>query len=265
MRNSTPGRTSSPPSPQPGAVGGPLPLLTTLRKNGNGRRWRIGAGFLVQGLLVVLVLLLPLLLPDQLAPASPDRPIILIPPQRGEPSGNPQARQARDPRSLARARRPTDLTVPIRFRARPVAGGEGSVTQAGIGPGLGDVPPGIPEGLEGGMRPGLGQTVGPQPQLPPPQGPMRVGGRVRSPRLLYRVEPDYPLLAKRAHIEGTVVLEAILGRDGRVQQITVKSGHPLLIPAATTAVSQWVYEPTYLNDQPVPVILQVVVNFRLSR
>lgn len=240
-------------------------MLSTLRQNGNGRRWRIGAGFLVQGLLVVLVLLLPLLLPEQIAPAAPDRPILLVPVQRGEPSGNPRVRQASGPRSFARAHQPTDLTAPILSRAHPVPEGAGAEHRAGIGPGAEDVPPGIPEGFEQGLPPGMGQRVGPQPQVPPPQKPVRVGGRIRSPRLLYRAEPDYPLLAKRTHVEGTVVLEAILGRDGRVQQITVKSGHPLLIPAATTAVAQWVYEPTYLNDQPVPVILQVVVNFRLNR
>lgn len=261
MRNSRPRRTPSP--SQPATAAKAAPVLITLRKNGNGRRWRLGAGFLVQSMLVALVLLLPLLFTEQLVPAPPDRPIFLLPPQGGQPSGTPHVQGAGNSPTSPHAPRPQDLTIPIRIPAHLVPDGEGPELHAGNGPG--DSWPGIPQGPGVGMplNPGPGFNL--PPQATPPQQPVHVGGRVRPPRLLHRVEPDYPALARQAHIEGTVVLEALLGRDGRVQQITVKSGHPTLIPAATNAVAQWVYEPTYLNDQPVPVILQVTVNFHLNR
>jgi protein TonB len=83
--------------------------------------------------------------------------------------------------------------------------------------------------------------------------------------LLRRVEPDYPRLAIAAHIEGDVVLTAIIETDGRVRQLAVKGGHPSLAPAAQAAVAQWLYEPTTLNGQPVAVQLDVTVKFRLNR
>ena len=92
---------------------------------------------------------------------------------------------------------------------------------------------------------------------------MRVGGKIRPPRLVRRVEPIYPGVAKQARIQGDVRIDAIIDAKGQVVEMKVLSGHPLLATAALTAVQQWVYEPTYLNEQPVPVVLEVTVNFRL--
>jgi protein TonB len=94
--------------------------------------------------------------------------------------------------------------------------------------------------------------------------PIRVGGNVRAPRLLKRVDPVYPVLAKASRISGTVKLEAILTEQGRVSDLKLVSGHPLLIDAAMSAALQWEYEPTYLNDVPARVILYITVNFTLQ-
>jgi protein TonB len=77
------------------------------------------------------------------------------------------------------------------------------------------------------------------------------------------VEPVYPPFAKQARIEGTVVLEGIITTEGRVASIKLISGHPMLVQAAMEAASQWVYEPTRLNNEPVSVIFTITVNFRL--
>ena len=60
-------------------------------------------------------------------------------------------------------------------------------------------------------------------------------------------------------------LSAIIGKDGTMQDLTVASGHPLLVPAAMEAVKQWVYRPTLLNGEPVEVVTQIDVNFTLSQ
>jgi len=78
------------------------------------------------------------------------------------------------------------------------------------------------------------------------------------------VEPVYPLIAKQARIAGDVRIDAIIDTDGNVVEMKVLSGHPLLVQAALNAVSQWRYEPTYLNEVPVPVVLAVTVTFRLT-
>jgi protein TonB len=90
---------------------------------------------------------------------------------------------------------------------------------------------------------------------------VRVGGDVREPQILKLVPPVYPVLALKARVSGTVVLEATLTEQGAVEGIRVVSGHPLLIDAAIDCVKQWVYEPTSLNGQPVAVVLTARVVF----
>ena len=82
--------------------------------------------------------------------------------------------------------------------------------------------------------------------------------------LVHQVKPTYPQLARTVRVQGTVILEAIIDREGRVENLKVLSGHPLLIPAAFEAVQQWRYRPTLLNGQPVEVLTQVTVNFSLG-
>jgi len=94
---------------------------------------------------------------------------------------------------------------------------------------------------------------------------MRVGGNVQSARIVRQPKPSYPPLAKQARIQGTVRFEAVIAKDGTIQQLRMVSGHPLLIPAATEAVKQWVYQPTQLNGEPVEVATTIDVNFTLSQ
>jgi TonB family protein len=103
-----------------------------------------------------------------------------------------------------------------------------------------------------------------QPPAPTPQR-IRVGGNVQQTKLLQHSEPVYPPLAQQARISGVVHLNAIIGKDGTVENLTVASGHPLLVPAALQAVKQWVYAPTLLNGQAVEVVTQIEVNFTLSQ
>ena len=84
-------------------------------------------------------------------------------------------------------------------------------------------------------------------------------------RSVQQPRPVYPPLAQEARISGVVRLNAIIGTDGTVQNLTVASGHPVLVPAALEAVKQWVYAPTLLNGQPVEVVTQIEVNFTLSQ
>ena len=131
----------------------------------------------------------------------------------------------------------------------------------------GGVPGGVPGGQMGGVIGGIIGGVQATPRLAPPPLPLsqavRVGGKIRPPRLVRRVDPIYPGVAKQARIQGDVRIDAIIDAKGQVVEMKVLSGHPLLATAALSAVQQWVYEPTYLNEQPVPVVLEVTVNFRL--
>jgi TonB family protein len=100
--------------------------------------------------------------------------------------------------------------------------------------------------------------------IPLPPNTIVVGGRVQASKLVSQVAPIYPDLARQARISGTVSLSAIIGMDGRMQQLAVAAGHPLLREAALDAVKQWVYQPTLLNDKPVNVSTTIDVIFTLS-
>jgi protein TonB len=95
-------------------------------------------------------------------------------------------------------------------------------------------------------------------------GPLRVGGNIREPQKLKHVAPVYPAIARQARVQGIVILECTIGADGKVEEVKVLRGIPLLDPSAIAAVKQWVYTPTLLNGAPVPVIVTVTVNFKLS-
>ena len=87
----------------------------------------------------------------------------------------------------------------------------------------------------------------------------------RHPGLLIReIQPDYPPLARQARIQGSVLLQAKISKDGSIQNLRLISGHPMLAPAAIEAVKQWRYKPYILNGEPVEVETQITVNFTLS-
>jgi len=95
--------------------------------------------------------------------------------------------------------------------------------------------------------------------------PVRAIGEISLPKLLRRVEPDYPLAAREAHIEGVVILEATTDIYGRVQSLKVLRSVPLLDQAAIKAVSQWLYEPMVINGRPRSVTFIVTITFRLQK
>ena len=108
----------------------------------------------------------------------------------------------------------------------------------------------------------------PGPPPPPPPvvkiDPMPQGGLVQAANLIYRVNPAYPPLARAARVQGVVVMEAVISREGLIESLRVVSGHPLLSQAALDAVRQWKYRPTMLNGEPVEVITTVTVTFTLN-
>lgn len=142
-----------------------------------------------------------------------------------------------------------------------------------IFPSISGSPAGIPGNIYSGVPGGdLGTLIGsgqsaPVPPPPPPPArkkPIRVGGVVQASRLIRRVEPSYPELAKRARVQGAVLLQVTIDELGNVAEVKVIRGHALLDQAAIEAVSQWKYSPTLLNGEPVSVVATVTVSFVLQ-
>jgi protein TonB len=96
-------------------------------------------------------------------------------------------------------------------------------------------------------------------------GPLRVGGDVKPPQVIFRVEPPYTEPARRSRVQGVVILEAIIDREGNVTDVRVLKPLPDgLDEAARQAVLQWKFKPGTKNGEPVPVIFSLTVNFRLQ-
>jgi len=104
------------------------------------------------------------------------------------------------------------------------------------------------------------------PALPPPtiqpEGPVKIGGDVKEPRLISSVLPVYPLAARQTGVEGEVIVNTTIDKNGSVVGVHVISGPPLLRQAALDALRRWKYDPSRLNGQPVAVEMQVTIKFR---
>jgi periplasmic protein TonB len=133
-----------------------------------------------------------------------------------------------------------------------------------VGGVMGGVPGGVPGGTMGGV---LGSVMSSVPTAVPkvatPQR-VRVSQGVSQGLLIHKVQPQYPPLARQARIQGVVVLQALIGKDGSIQNLHVVSGHPMLTNSALEAVKEWRYKPYYLNGEPVEVETTINVNFTLS-
>src|ERR1700686_3413350 len=129
---------------------------------------------------------------------------------------------------------------------------------------VGGVPGGVPGGQMGGVIGGIiSSTPVAVPKVATPQR-VRVSSGVSSGLLVRKVQPNYPPLARQARIQGSVLLQAEISKDGTIENLHLIIGHPMLAPAAIEAVKQWKYKPYILNGEPVEVETQITVNFTLS-
>jgi protein TonB len=195
------------------------------------------------------------------------------------------------PVARAAAPEPAPEAATRRVRVRPVADNvfrapsaiprrvARIVEEIEIDPNLAQLALHVPDdvGQRGGSRDGIpgldGLFSAPRPEAPPPPAPVenkspaiqriKRGGEVVEAMAISRPGPVYPELAKRARVQGDVELNAVIGVDGSIQELRVRSGHPLLVKAAVEAVSQWRYQPTTLNGDPVEVATLITVTFRL--
>jgi periplasmic protein TonB len=222
------------------------------------RSGTILSSFGLQALLTSILLILPLLRPTGLPTFRP----LLTPISLGQPSDGPTVRPRGGPSIAPRRpvefffRRPSPLPA-----GRPVQSDDGAPLGPDSGPYLpvgGADPHGIQGLLPGGSLPIL-------PSAPPPTvaRPLLVS-HISEGNLTRKVQPTYPALARSARIQGTVVLQAIISKQGTIENLTVVTGHPMLAPAAIEAVRQWRYRPYILNNEPVEVETQITVNFSLS-
>jgi len=255
---------------------------TAILSNGprTKRVWATVAGFTGQVIVIGCALIAPLMFPQvipkmayvmSIAPPGP-------PPPPPGPRGNAAPRQ---PRVVPVNANALVFTQPTRVpTTAPVILNDVDDAPVITGSAVG-VPNGAPNGVPWGVPGATGDPADrgfvvlkpPDPPKPvavatpkdTPSAPARRISVVKLATPIHRVDPIYPHIAKISGISGTVELVGVLGTDGRIRELRVLRGHPLLINAALDAVKQWVYAPTLLNGEPVEVQAPITVNFILNR
>ncbi len=235
--------------------------------------WTVVVSFVCQILAIGVLVLLPLIYTDTLPKATLTSFLVAPPPPPPPPPPPAQAAPVKvvkvAPRQFDAGRLMAPKSIPKEIAMIKEEELPPPSASAGV---VGGIPGGVPGGGPGGV---IGGIIGSVPTAAPPPPPkvekpatptrIRVGGNVQAANLIRKVTPQYPPLAKQARVQGTVRFQAIIGKDGTIQNLQLISGHPLLVPSATDAVKQWLYRPTLLNGEPVEVVTQIDVNFTLSQ
>jgi periplasmic protein TonB len=222
--------------------------------------WAVVGSVSLLSLLLLALIVIPLFHTDTLPKPETLTMLYVLPAAAGSNVTEPPV-----PRSSSRNTQ--TIRIPSAVHAPQEAPPSPPVdTAGGVG---GGVPGGVIGGIPGGVLSEVLGSTGSVPVLAKPPAPtpkrVRVPARIAEANLVYDVAPKYPPEAGHARIEGTVVLLAVIGKDGTVEDVRVESGLPMLAQAAIEAVRQWRYRPYLLNGEPVEVNSQITINFTLSR
>jgi len=230
--------------------------------------WAIAVSVVAEAFVVGVLILIPLIYTNALPRTAWTTMITApAPPPPPPPPPPPQAQIKIVKPNLARMLHNGELTAPTVIPTHVNMIKEEETPPDVSGSVIGGVPGGTDGGSEGGVPGGIlggiPSTAPPPPKAPTPQR-IRLGGNVQAAKLISQQQPQYPPLARQARIQGTVVLHAIISKDGRIESLQVISGHPLLIQAALDAVRNWRYQPTLLNGDPVEVDTTISVIFTMA-
>jgi protein TonB len=235
-------------------------VLTEPSSLAKGRSTTLVVSLLIHSVLIAAVILIPLLTYDYLpAPGEAVRAFFVSPPDLAPPppppppppaGARPVTRAPVAPRP-AEARFVAPIEVPT--EVKPEEGSDMGVEG------------GVPGGVEGGVPGGVvGGIIGGLPaEPPPPRRMVRVGGNIVAPKLVRKVNPEYPALAAQARVAAVLVLEAEVDTQGQVLTVRILRGQPLFDDAALAAVRQWRYQPLLLNGVPTDFIVTVTLVFNL--
>ncbi len=242
-------------------------LESVASKRKTNRRWTVMLSAALQTVGVLVVILTPLVythaLPTSVLSRIPLAPYLVPPPEHAPPvhaASQPAqggGTQIHLPPTFVTGGPPSPGRHVIDFHDSMSASPDdvGPLGRAIVGPAPGPLNLG-PVGPAGPPTPPAPDTSHKR---------IRQGGMVEAARLISHPDPIYPYLAREAGIQGNVVLHAIIGTDGRILELRVVTGSPLLVRAAVDAVQQWRYQPTLLNGEPVEVETAITVNFILGR
>jgi periplasmic protein TonB len=222
----------------------------------------LAASIMIQSLVVGVLVLVPLFYGDRLPMVQPILALVVPVSRPPAPQQVESAPAQTSKSSLAPPRVYRPLMSTAVASSEPVMIDAGAPAIGVIGPppsmGSGDVLPSII------AAPPPARKAAPVEALTLQEKPVPVGGDVQAAKLIRKIVPQYPPLARSARVSGTVHLLGVIAKDGTIQQLRVVSGSPLLVQAAVNAVRQWIYRPTTLNGSAVEVIAPIDVIFSLQ-
>lgn len=235
-------------------------ILKTSRAQRSRRNWTALTSFGLQAVMIGILLLIPLLTSVVLPAAR----TVSTPISMGRRSAGSAPAVRASPGMVQIIPQPARLMMPSRIPrtievdagpAPQIAMDGGADRSSDLGPPVGN-PNAFPMPIPG---------THPVTPVTPVQTshPLRISSMLPG-SLIRKVQPVYPVLAKSAHIQGTVVLEAVISKAGTIENLQLVSGHPMLVPAAIEAVRQWRYKPYILNGDAIEVETQITVNFTLA-
>ncbi|MGE5112969.1 MAG: energy transducer TonB [Acidobacteriaceae bacterium] len=225
--------------------------------------WATVFSFIFQVGLVGVMILIPLIYTEAL-PKTQLMTFLVAPPPPPPPPPPPAAAPVVHVQKVVSELDSGQLRTPTTIPKKILIAKDEEQPSAGAVGVVGGVPGGVPGGQMGGVIGGIiSSTPVAVPKVATPTR-VRVSQGVTEGLLMKKVQPVYPPLARSARIQGQVVLQAVIGKDGTIQNLRAISGHPMLTPAAIDAVKQWRYKPYFLNGEPVEVDTQITVNFTLA-
>jgi len=225
------------------------------------RGWTALTSFGLQALAVGVLLVLPLLRPAGL----PLFRALSTPVSLGKPLGEAPLTRTHAGSNTTPRNNAADITFRMPRlipHGIPDAGDDGPPQVTGLGTGPSGDTVGDPRGLPG-LFPSTSRPVVPVIATPPAVAPIRIS-HMSEGDLVHKVLPTYPPLARNVRIQGQVVLQAVISKQGIIENLRLLSGHPMLVPAAIEAVRHWRYRPYVLNNEPVEVETLITVNFSLA-
>lgn len=216
--------------------------------------WAVTVSAIIQAMILLVMVLIPLIYTEALPKGMLNTFLVAPAPPPPPPPPQPVVKEVRAPKIINIQKMTAPTVIPKNVA---VVKDEAPVIYTNSG-----------EGVSGGTGNVLGGLIGSGPAGPPPPPTtpqrIRVGGNVEAASLINKISPEYPPIAKTAHVAGTVILHAIIAKDGAIRELQYVSGPPLLMKSALDAVKQWRYKPTMLNGEAVEVDTTIDVVFSLS-
>jgi periplasmic protein TonB len=236
-------------------------LVASARRTGDWKRIAVPLAYVFEALLLGVCVTLPLISTAALPTIGWLTPVPPLAAGKQAPTAARELRPLRRPLADRTLRAPTIIPRLItKVETTPEPAQLGSARMVG---------PGVPNGVPGSNFTNLFGETPVIPESPPrpnvgAEKRLVVSSGVEAAKLIYGPRPEYPPLAIVTRTEGTVLLKAIIGRDGTIQELKVLGGHPLLVRAAVEAVEHWRYSPTLLDREPVEVETEIEMRFKLS-